>query len=351
MMRILDKFLIHFFLFLTLSPAVFSSDWKFETEPRPWIIQAGNFVSGNTLIFKINERTCNGKVPRMQMFITSYLSDALKQAEGSVIEAKVFTQAKDGEVVYTKKMHIKSTFSFGKAIGIIDPSVSDAMGVAVLEVSSDFPFWPLYKLPGMEAYFPKAHINLSFSDTEIFDLQHETWTISGITKALHHASQYCLKTYGISIKGFGTEKKKNFEEDSPVFNDGAGNSYRGEVKGEIAHGRGTYTYATGEVRTGLWDNGVMIKGTAYYVDDGHYIGHFKDSARHGRGTFFYPDGGKYVGEWRNNMRVGNGTHTTPSGSGFSGIFKNNVADGRGFMFEKDNERVVGEVKNGEWIPD
>jgi hypothetical protein len=288
----------------------------------------------------------------MQMFLTSYLSDRLKQAEGKTIEAKVFTEAKDGELEYTNKMRILSTFSLGESIGITDPSVSDTLGIAVLEVHSDFQFWPLYKLPGMETFFPKAQISLSFSNTEIFDLQHETWTMSGITKALHHASQYCLKTYGISIKGFGPEKKENLAEDGPIFNDGDGNSYRGEMKGEIAHGRGTYTFATGEVRTGLWENGVMIRGTAYYVDDGRYIGHFKDSARHGRGTFFYPDGGKYVGEWRNDMRVGNGTLTTPSGSGFSGVFKNDVPDGRGFMFEKKNEKkVVGELKNGEWIPD
>ena len=328
-----------------------TSEWKFRTEPTPWITQAGTYVSGNTLIFKINERTCNGKVPRMQMFITSYLSDALKQAEWKPIEAKVFTEAKDGVVEYTNTMHILSTFSLGDSLGITDPSISDIMGIAVLEVDSDFQFWPLYKLPGMETFFPKAHINLSFSNTEIFDLQHETWTMSGITKALNRASQYCLKTYGIALKGFEPNNTKNKVEDNQETHGANGNSYHGDVKDGKPHGRGTYNYANGNVVIGYWEDGNIIQGTVKYANGNIYVGSFRNGQRHGRGTFHFSTGGKYVGEWKNDMQSGRGTITMPDGVSFTGNFKDNKPDGRGFMLGVGDDKILGEYKNGEFIKD
>ena len=97
-------------------------------------------------------------------------------------------------------------------------------------------------------------------------------------------------------------------------------------------------------------------GAVIYPNGDKYVGEWKYDKRHGNGTIFWktPINDRYnlyVGEWQNDIRAGYGTLTTPSGSGFSGRFKNNVADGRGFMFEKENEKVVGEVKNGEWIAD
>lgn len=343
-------FMILAFLFLGAGTG-FTSQWEFQTEPTPWIKQAGTYVFGNTLIFKINERTCNGKVPRMQMFITSYLSDKLKKAEGKTIEAKVFTEAKDGVLEYTNKMRILSTFSLGEAIGITDPSASDAMGIAILEVNPDFQFWPLYKLPGMETYFPQAHINLSFSNTEIFDLQHETWTMSGISKALYDASQYCLKTYGIAIKGFEPNNKTNKAESGQELNFGNGDSYRGELKDGKVHGRGTYIYANGNVVIGIWDNGNIIQGTANYANGNVYVGSFKDGQRHGRGTFQFSDGEKYVGEWKNDMQFGKGTITMRDGMSFTGNFKDNAPDGRGFMLLVGGDKILGEYKDGEFVAD
>ena len=47
------------------------------------------------------------------------------------------------------------------------------------------------------------------------------------------------------------------------------------------HGKGTYTYASGNV----------------------YDGDFKDGTMHGKGTMTYADGGVYVGEYKDGKRV------------------------------------------------
>ena len=190
-------FLIAAFIFI-IPGIVFSNDWEFQRKPTPVVTQAGEYVFGNTLVLKVNERTCAGEVPQLEMMITSSLTKELKDAEEKTIKAKFFTSL-DGQVVeHTETMRIKSVFGLGGAMGITDPSVEDIMGIAILTVDAGFKFWPFDKLLKIEG-FPKVFMGLSFSDTEIFDLQHETWSMSGIEKALEEASQYCLQTYGVSF--------------------------------------------------------------------------------------------------------------------------------------------------------
>ena len=52
-------------------------------------------------------------------------------------------------------------------------------------------------------------------------------------------------------------------------------------RNDYAHGKGTYTYASGAV----------------------YDGDFKDGTMHGKGTMTYADGGVYVGEYKDGKRV------------------------------------------------
>ena len=57
MKRILDIFLCNILIFFALCAIAFPNNWKFETEPTPWITQAGNVADGRGFMFeKENEK-------------------------------------------------------------------------------------------------------------------------------------------------------------------------------------------------------------------------------------------------------------------------------------------------------
>jgi len=61
-------------------------------------------------------------------------------------------------------------------------------------------------------------------------------------------------------------------------------TYKGEVKNDKPHGKGTY----------IWHDG------------NKYIGQFEKGKRHGSGTMTWPNGVKYTGEWKDGEVTSNG---------------------------------------------
>ena len=95
----------------------------------------------------------------------------------------------------------------------------------------------------------------------------------------------------------------------------------GDWKDGAAHGRGTYTWTSGE----------------------EYIGEWKDGTAHGQGTYTWTDGDKYVGEWKDDKRHGQGTYTHADGSKEEGIWKDDKFLYENIVVTKEDEKFCQEI--------
>ena len=83
-----------------------------------------------------------------------------------------------------------------------------------------------------------------------------------------------------------------------------GNSYIGEFKNNIPHGKGILKLANGDFFTGDWKNGqVNGYGEVIYSNGARYVGEFKNHKFHGKGTFTEADGTIIVGKFKKNETV------------------------------------------------
>ena len=102
-----------------------------------------------------------------------------------------------------------------------------------------------------------------------------------------------------------------------------GDTYEGEWKNNIRHGKGTYTFANGIKYVGNYKDGKRHgQGTYTFANGEKYVGNFKDDKKHGQGTFTWPDGDKYVGNYKNDSPHGLGTYTFANGFKQTGFFMN-----------------------------
>ena len=71
---------------------------------------------------------------------------------------------------------------------------------------------------------------------------------------------------------------------------------------------------------------------------------------HGKGTYTWPSGDKYVGEWKIGQFDGKGIYTSGSGKYkgdvYEGEFKNGNRDGYGTYTFADGTKIEGKWKNG-----
>ncbi len=121
-------------------------------------------------------------------------------------------------------------------------------------------------------------------------------TITGTMKDGQCAQDCSAKTKdGDSYVG---EMKDNLPHGKGVLIRADG-KYEGEFKDGERSGKGTLKFATGEVYVGEWQHGKMSgKGELVSADGKQkYTGEFKDDVPHGYGTMIYEDGSKYEGEW------------------------------------------------------
>lgn len=117
-----------------------------------------------------------------------------------------------------------------------------------------------------------------------------------------------------------------------IGEDGAAVSYlafpNGDYTGDSAlgflNGQGTFTFHTGEVYEGAWENNAMSGNGKLTATAGTYEGQYQNSMRSGSGTFVWNDGTKYVGQWANDKLNGEGEVTTPDGLSYKGTFRDNV---------------------------
>ncbi|XP_031250063.1 phosphatidylinositol 4-phosphate 5-kinase 7-like isoform X1 [Pistacia vera] len=126
-----------------------------------------------------------------------------------------------------------------------------------------------------------------------------------------------------------------------------GDSYSGDFKGILPHGKGKYTWSDGTIYEGDWEEGKMTgKGCIVWSSGAKYEGDFSGGYLHGFGTFIGPDRSVYRGTWRMNIRHGVGRKGYPNSDIYDGSWKEGVHEGNGRYSWNSGNTYIGNWKGG-----
>jgi len=142
-----------------------------------------------------------------------------------------------------------------------------------------------------------------------------------------------------------SDLKENLKR-SIFFPDGS--VYEGMMEGFVFHGKGTLRYGNGDIFTGTFSNGKILKGKYTLATGEFYIGRFKNGLRNDRrGELYYVNGDRYEGEFLNGSITGEGYLFLANYSHYHGRFENGIFEGEGLYFSHENEtRIYGTWTNG-----
>lgn len=177
----------------------------------------------------------------------------------------------------------------------------------------------------------------------------------------------------------GAKAEMTLETETGILHYSDGAMYAGEyLPGSIRSGVGTYTWSTGEVYTGSWqDDQLSGEGKMTWPGLGVYEGSFENGKRQGEGMFTWMyDGapeegqpisfqglwekdkigasgtlilagtGTYVGEFARQSRNGEGTFTWENGDVYTGKWINDAISGNGTLTLADGTILEGQFSNG-----
>ena len=112
-------------------------------------------------------------------------------------------------------------------------------------------------------------------------------------------------------------------------------------------GKGTFSFKTGTVYSGDWENNKMNgEGVLKIPSEGTYKGTFKNSEKSGNGIYEWKDGTKYEGEWKNDKMWGTGTYTSSSGITYKGTFRENEFEDGECTFNNETGEYVIKYSEG-----
>ena len=175
----------------------------------------------------------------------------------------------------------------------------------------------------MESYKKQAEKKDTASTTKVVE------TNLGITWAevrQFDSLNFALDKANMQISYLERQLKQNTQGAYLTFSTSKGKQahYVGQVKNEMAHGRGVALLSTGSRYEGEWKNNLRHgQGNFYWPDGQSYEGRYKDDQRHGLGTYYWPNGQKFTGYWKNDQRNGEGTFYGEEGEVVAkGIWKN-----------------------------
>jgi len=150
-------------------------------------------------------------------------------------------------------------------------------------------------------------------------------------------------------KLISSSKSTSSNSSAPIqkktYNNGV---YEGQFLNDKRHGRGKYTFQSGEVYDGEWRDGDRNGyGKCRWANGNSYEGDWKGNMRTGRGKFFWADGSVYEGDYLNNNRHGSGRMTWKNGDVYDGTWKDDNRDGKG-SYHWGEGKWKGESYYGDW---
>eukprot|EP01063_Lacrimia_lanifica_P029542 TRINITY_DN452_c1_g1_i1.p1 TRINITY_DN452_c1_g1~~TRINITY_DN452_c1_g1_i1.p1 ORF type:complete len:947 (+),score=508.19 TRINITY_DN452_c1_g1_i1:1721-4561(+) len=136
-----------------------------------------------------------------------------------------------------------------------------------------------------------------------------------------------------------------------VYTYESGDRYSGEWRQGKKHGIGRYTFASGDEYHGQWTSDrINGRGTFTIVKTGNrYDGEWADSYRHGFGVLHSGNGDIYEGQWVRGKENGLGVLTYASGALYCGEWKHGQMDGKGCVIDDRNAWSLVEHINGYMI--
>ena len=170
-----------------------------------------------------------------------------------------------------------------------------------------------------------------FKDNELIDGQGKIIAINEDgSKTIYNGEIKAMKK-----EGKGIEIKKD-------------NTYTGQFKNDLKHGKGKLTYNNGKsFYEGDFLNGKITGyGFYQYEENQTYEGELLEGQRNGKGLFKWKDGTEYEGNYVNNLREGFGEYRTKTGNKYRGIFKAGKKQGKFTVINKK-----GHKKEVEYIDD
>ena len=126
-----------------------------------------------------------------------------------------------------------------------------------------------------------------------------------------------------------------------------GDSYDGEVQGDVRVGQGIYVFANGDrYEGGFVDDRFSGKGIQASKSGDRYEGEFLLGVKNGHGVYRFANGDRYEGDLAANVFSGKGVLVLASGDRYEGDFRDNVKQGQGIHFFASGERYEGEFAAG-----
>ena len=123
--------------------------------------------------------------------------------------------------------------------------------------------------------------------------------------------------------------------------------YEGQVRNGKEHGRGTFTWTSGDrYERDFLDGKITGRGIKTWRAGDRYEGDFVDGERTGHGTYTWADGDRYEGDFVDGKRTGRGTYTWTSGDRYEGDFLDGKITGRGIKTWRAGDRCEGDFVDG-----
>lgn len=130
----------------------------------------------------------------------------------------------------------------------------------------------------------------------------------------------------------------------------SGNVYEGYLVNDERNGQGKFTWTDGDVYEGDWVRDKRTgKGKFSYADGEVYEGEFLNDERNGKGKYTWPDGRIYEGNWLNGNKHGEGKFTWANGHVYVGEWLNGNMHGRGKYTWPNGKVYEGDFKNGNFV--
>ena len=127
-----------------------------------------------------------------------------------------------------------------------------------------------------------------------------------------------------------------------------GDVYSGTFKDGVISGEGTFAYVNGDKYVGTFTDGKKEgEGVYTWFDGSAYDGHFSADQKNGFGTYRWSDGSYYTGTYVNDLKEGTGTYHYANGDLYSGTFSKDARSGQGTYTWANGDEYVGNFTDNE----